>query len=96
MLDNSNTYCKETGVESEGWAIDVLGILIYVPTSKLHSIINIADLVQQGMSEKVPISVSFFSAFCTGLILAYVRSWPLALALTSITPRLMIVAIPRT
>ncbi|KAG2129495.1 P-loop containing nucleoside triphosphate hydrolase protein [Suillus clintonianus] len=43
-------------------------------------------LVQQGISEKVPIVVSFIFAFLTGFILAYARSWRLALALTSIFP----------
>ncbi|THG99670.1 hypothetical protein EW026_g2717 [Hermanssonia centrifuga] len=43
-------------------------------------------LVQQGTSEKVPLSLSFISAFFTGMILAYIRSWKLALALTSMIP----------
>ncbi|KAG1745981.1 P-loop containing nucleoside triphosphate hydrolase protein [Suillus paluster] len=43
-------------------------------------------LVQQGISEKVALVVSFLSAFLTGFILAYSRSWRLALALTSIFP----------
>ncbi|KAG1885118.1 P-loop containing nucleoside triphosphate hydrolase protein [Suillus subluteus] len=43
-------------------------------------------LVQQGISEKVPIVVSFLAAFVTGFVLAYIRSWRLALALTSIFP----------
>ena len=41
-----------------------------------------ADLVQLGTSEKVPVVVSYIAAFFTGMILAYVRSWRLALALT--------------
>lgn len=44
------------------------------------------DLVQQGISEKVAISLNFIAAFITGFILAYVRSWRLALALSSILP----------
>lgn len=43
-------------------------------------------LVQQGISEKVALVVNFLSAFFTGFILAYVRNWRLALALTSILP----------
>ncbi|KAJ3557811.1 hypothetical protein NM688_g1262 [Phlebia brevispora] len=39
-------------------------------------------LVQQGISEKVPLAVSFVAAFVAGIILAYVRSWRLALALS--------------
>ena len=43
-------------------------------------------MVQQGISEKVVVSVNFISAFFTAYILAYVRSWRLALALTAILP----------
>ncbi|CAE6468894.1 unnamed protein product [Rhizoctonia solani] len=43
-------------------------------------------LVQQGMSEKVPLIVSYLAAFFTGFILAYIRSWRLALAISSILP----------
>ncbi|KAJ7175926.1 P-loop containing nucleoside triphosphate hydrolase protein [Mycena filopes] len=43
-------------------------------------------LVQQGISEKVALVVSFLSAFATGFIVAYVQSWRLALALSSILP----------
>lgn len=43
-------------------------------------------LVQQGISEKVALVVNFLAAFVTGFILAYVRNWRLALALSSIIP----------
>ncbi|KII86752.1 hypothetical protein PLICRDRAFT_55662 [Plicaturopsis crispa FD-325 SS-3] len=43
-------------------------------------------LVQQGISEKVALVVNFLAAFVTGFVLAYVRSWRLALALSSILP----------
>ncbi|OCH89914.1 P-loop containing nucleoside triphosphate hydrolase protein [Obba rivulosa] len=43
-------------------------------------------LVQQGISEKVALVMNFLSAFATGFILAYVRSWRLALAMTSMLP----------
>ncbi|KAH0832051.1 ste6-like protein [Lanmaoa asiatica] len=43
-------------------------------------------LVQQGMSEKVALVVSFVAAFLTGFILAYARCWRLALAMSSILP----------
>ncbi|KAI4527252.1 ste6-like protein [Schizophyllum commune Loenen D] len=43
-------------------------------------------LVQQGTSEKVALVVSFLAAFVTGFVLAYVRSWRLALAMSSIIP----------
>ncbi len=44
------------------------------------------DLVQQGISEKVPITVSFVAALITGFVLAYIRCLQLALALSSILP----------
>ncbi|TCD62992.1 GTPase-activating protein [Steccherinum ochraceum] len=43
-------------------------------------------LVQQGISEKVALVANFLAAFVTGFILAYIRSWRLALALSSILP----------
>ncbi|KAL0069818.1 hypothetical protein AAF712_003088 [Marasmius tenuissimus] len=43
-------------------------------------------LVQQGMSEKVAMVVNFLSAFVAGFILAYIRNWRLALAMSSILP----------
>jgi ATP-binding cassette subfamily B (MDR/TAP) protein 1 len=43
-------------------------------------------LVQQGLSEKVPLVVGFFAAFVTGFVLAYIRNWRLALAMSSILP----------
>ncbi|EJD34498.1 hypothetical protein AURDEDRAFT_176471 [Auricularia subglabra TFB-10046 SS5] len=43
-------------------------------------------LVQQGISEKVVLSVSFIGSFLTGFILAYTQSWKLALAMSSILP----------
>lgn len=43
-------------------------------------------LVQQGISEKVPLIIMSIAAFITGFALAYARSWRLALALTSIVP----------
>ncbi|KAJ6559121.1 P-loop containing nucleoside triphosphate hydrolase protein [Mycena vulgaris] len=43
-------------------------------------------LVQQGISEKVALVVNFLAAFVTGFIVAYVRSWRLALAMSSILP----------
>jgi ABC-type multidrug transport system fused ATPase/permease subunit len=50
----------------------------------------VIDLVQQGISEKVALSVNFLSAFITGFALAYARSWRLALALTSIFPCIVV------
>ncbi|RXK41700.1 ATP-binding cassette, subfamily B (MDR/TAP), member 1 [Tremella mesenterica] len=44
------------------------------------------DLVQTGTSEKVGLSAQYIGTFFTGFILAYVRSWRLALALSSMFP----------
>ncbi|KAJ7016642.1 P-loop containing nucleoside triphosphate hydrolase protein [Mycena alexandri] len=43
-------------------------------------------LVQQGISEKVALVVNFLAAFATGFVVAYVQSWRLALAMSSILP----------
>lgn len=51
---------------------------------------TLLDLVQQGISEKVALVVNFLAAFLTGFILAYARSWRLALAQSSILPCILI------
>ncbi|EIW81034.1 P-loop containing nucleoside triphosphate hydrolase protein [Coniophora puteana RWD-64-598 SS2] len=43
-------------------------------------------LVQQGMSEKVALVSQFIAAFAVGFILAYIRNWRLALAMSAILP----------
>ncbi|KIM74275.1 hypothetical protein PILCRDRAFT_828358 [Piloderma croceum F 1598] len=43
-------------------------------------------LVQQGTSEKMAMCGNYISAFFTGFILAYCRSWRLALAMSTILP----------
>ncbi|KAI0246190.1 ABC transporter type 1, transmembrane domain-containing protein [Lactifluus subvellereus] len=43
-------------------------------------------LVQQGLSEKVALTVTFISTFVTGFVLAFARNWRLALAMSSILP----------
>lgn len=53
----------------------------------LHSF---EDLVQQGISEKVPMSLQFVSSFIAGIIIAYTQSWRLALAMSSILPCIML------
>ena len=44
------------------------------------------DLIQQGTSEKVALVVNFLASFVTGFIIAYAKSWRLALAMSSILP----------
>ncbi|KAG6840985.1 hypothetical protein C0991_002875 [Blastosporella zonata] len=43
-------------------------------------------LVQQGISEKVALVVNFGAAFITGFVLAFIRNWRLAFALSSMLP----------
>ncbi|KAG2070645.1 P-loop containing nucleoside triphosphate hydrolase protein [Suillus decipiens] len=47
-------------------------------------------LVQMGISEKVAIAITCISSFIVGLIVAYVRSWRLALVLSSMMLCMMI------
>jgi ATP-binding cassette subfamily B (MDR/TAP) protein 1 len=44
------------------------------------------DLIQQGISEKIALVINFFAAFITGFVLAYSKSWRLALALSAMLP----------
>ena len=57
---------------------------------KFHRVVSLtpspADLVQQGISEKVALVMNLLAAFVTGFILAYIRCWRLALALSSMLP----------
>ncbi|KAE8260080.1 hypothetical protein A4X13_0g583 [Tilletia indica] len=48
------------------------------------------QLIQEGISDKIPMSVMFLATFVTGFVVAYVRSWKLALSMTSIIPCVMI------
>ncbi|KAJ7436836.1 P-loop containing nucleoside triphosphate hydrolase protein [Mycena latifolia] len=43
-------------------------------------------LIQQGISEKVALSVFFVAGFFSGFILAFVRSWRMALVLSTMLP----------
>ncbi|EST07302.1 ABC transporter, transmembrane domain protein [Kalmanozyma brasiliensis GHG001] len=56
-------------------------------TTRIQSDIQ---LIQEGISDKIPMSVMFISAFVTGFIVAYVKSWELALALSSMIPCIII------
>ncbi|KAJ6494248.1 multidrug resistance protein 1 [Mycena sanguinolenta] len=48
-------------------------------------------LVQQGISEKVALSIFCVAGFISGFVLAFVRSWRLALVLATMLPALSIV-----
>ncbi|KAK0459997.1 ste6-like protein [Desarmillaria tabescens] len=47
-------------------------------------------LAQKGIGEKVPTAVTCVAAFTCGFILAYARSWKLALAMSSIIPVIVV------
>ncbi|KAK0548355.1 hypothetical protein OC845_003627 [Tilletia horrida] len=47
-------------------------------------------LIQEGISDKIPSSLMFLATFFAGFIVAYVRSWKLALTMTSTIPCVMI------
>ena len=47
------------------------------------------DLVQQAMSEKVPVATCYFSTFVTGFVLGFIRSCRLMFAQSSVFPWLM-------
>lgn len=49
-----------------------------------------SDLVQQGISEKIPLATSFMAAFVVGFIIAFKQQWKLALAMSSIIPMIAI------
>ncbi|KAJ7112183.1 P-loop containing nucleoside triphosphate hydrolase protein [Mycena epipterygia] len=48
-------------------------------------------LVQQGISEKVALTVFFLAGFVSGFVLAFVRSWRLALVLSTMLPFMSLV-----
>ncbi|KAM0787890.1 hypothetical protein ACM66B_003940 [Microbotryomycetes sp. NB124-2] len=43
-------------------------------------------LIQEGISDKISITVMFLSTFVTGFVIAFIRNWRLALAISSIVP----------
>lgn len=47
---------------------------------------NDTHLIQEGISDKVPMSAMFVATFIAGFIVAYVKSWQLSLAMSSILP----------
>ena len=46
--------------------------------------------MQQGISEKVALVTNLLGSFVCGYVLAYARSWRLALAMTSVLPCIVI------
>ncbi|KAJ7064133.1 P-loop containing nucleoside triphosphate hydrolase protein [Mycena amicta] len=48
-------------------------------------------LVQTGISEKVPLCVFFLAQFVSGFVIAFVRSWRMALVLTTMFPFMILV-----
>jgi ATP-binding cassette subfamily B (MDR/TAP) protein 1 len=47
---------------------------------------NDIQLIQEGISDKAPMSVMFVATFVAGFIVAYIKSWQLSLALSSMLP----------
>ena len=52
-------------------------------TTRIQSDIQ---LIQDGISDKLPLMMAFIATFITGFVVAYVRNWKLALVMTSILP----------
>lgn len=52
-------------------------------TTRIQSDIQ---LIQDGISDKVPMSAMFVATFVAGFVVAYVKSWQLSLAMSSILP----------
>lgn len=48
-----------------------------------------ANLIQEGISEKVPSIVSYVTVFIGGFVVAFVRGWKMALVILSVFPLLM-------
>ena len=48
------------------------------------------QLIQEGISDKVPISFMLLSTFVAGYVVAFVRSWKLTLVLMSILPCVLV------
>lgn len=59
-------------------------------TTRIQSDIQ---LIQNGISDKMPLNISFLSTFITGFVVAYARNWKLALVMTSILPCILLTAI---
>ncbi|MCO5599877.1 hypothetical protein L7F22_053984 [Adiantum nelumboides] len=52
-------------------------------TSRIQNDIH---LIQEGISDKFPMSVMFVATFIAGFVVAYARSWQLSLAMSSVLP----------
>ena len=59
-------------------------------TTRIQSDIQ---LIQEGISDKLPTMFTFISTFVAGFVVAYIRSWKLALVMTSILPCIIITAV---
>lgn len=56
-------------------------------TSRLEADVQ---LIQEGISDKIPTSFMLISTFVAGLVVAFVRCWKLTLALTAIVPLVIV------
>ena len=51
------------------------------------------QLIQEGISDKLPTMFSFVTTFIAGFVVAYIRHWKLALVMTSILPWIVITTV---
>lgn len=59
-------------------------------TTRIQSDIQ---LIQDGISDKIPLMIALISTFITGFLVAYIRNWRLALVMTAILPCIVLTAI---
>ena len=59
-------------------------------TTRIQSDIQ---LIQDGISDKIPLMVALLSTFIAGFIVAYIRNWRLALVMTAIIPCIVVTAV---
>lgn len=59
-------------------------------TTRIQSDIQ---LIQEGISDKLPTMFSFVTTFIAGFVVAYIRHWKLALVMTSILPWIVITTV---
>lgn len=59
-------------------------------TTRIQSDIQ---LIQDGISDKIPLMVALLTTFVAGFLVAYIRNWRLALVMTAILPCIVVTAV---
>ena len=59
-------------------------------TTRIQSDIQ---LIQDGISDKIPLMVALLTTFIAGFVVAYIRNWRLALVMTAIIPCIVLTAV---